>query len=248
MNCPKCNHEQEDSNTECIKCGIVFEKYKKPQESKNDQQEANTDNVTVVKEASATGIIDRLLYTKPEINPIYFGGRAVVFLIIFIWGWKFIFTPITSKYLLQTNMHLINLPFHESGHIVFKLFGEFMASLGGSLGQILIPLICLGTLLLKTRDTFGASVTLWWTGQNFIDLAPYINDARSLTMPLLGGNTGRFSPYGFHDWEFILTESGLLQHNHLLACLSFTIGSILIILSFVWGGVLLYKQYRNLEK
>jgi len=169
-------------------------------------------------------------------------------LIIFIWGCKFIFTPINHPYLLQTNMHLINLPFHETGHIIFKIFGEFMASLGGSLGQILIPLICLGTLLIKTRDTFGASVTLWWTGQNFIDLAPYINDARSLSMPLLGGNIGRFSPYGFHDWEFILTESGYLQYDQTIARASFTIGAVLMIISFVWGGVLLYRQYKNLKK
>jgi len=248
MNCPKCNHEQEDSNTECIKCGIVFEKYNKLQESKAFDPEINTDNVTVLKEPSEKGLLNLLLYTKPDIDPIYFGGRVIVFLIIFIWGWKFIFTPIADKYLLNTFMHLINLPFHESGHIVFKLFGEFMASLGGSLGQILIPLICLGTLLIKTRDPFGASITLWWTGQSFIDLSPYINDARTLTMPLLGGNTGRFSPYGFHDWEFILTESGLLQYDHTIARASFTIGSILIILSFVWGGVLLYNQYKNLEK
>ena len=252
MNCPKCDHEQESSNTECIKCGIVFAKYKQTEESapepQPEQEEPNTDNVTVVKEASGTGILNLLLYTKNNVNPLYFCGRIIVFLTILIWGWKFIFTPINHPYLLQTNMHLINLPFHESGHIAFKLFGEFMASLGGSLGQILIPLICLGTLLIQTRDPFGASVTLWWTGQSFIDLAPYINDARSLSMPLLGGNTGRFSPYGFHDWEFILTESGLLQYDHTIARLSFTIGSILMILSFVWGGVLLYRQYKNLEK
>ena len=251
MNCPKCDHEQEDSNTECIKCGIVFAKYRPPEESEPEAEsdaEINTDNVTVVKEPSETGILNFLLYTKPEIEPVYFWGRVVVFLIIFIWGWKFIFTPIASPYLLQTNMHLINLPFHEAGHIIFKLFGRFISSLGGSLGQILIPLICLGTLLIKTRDTFGASVTLWWTGQNFIDLAPYINDARALMMPLLGGNTGRFAPYGFHDWEFLLSESGLLQHDHTIARASFTIGSILIILSFIWGGMLLYRQYRNLEK
>jgi hypothetical protein len=259
MNCPKCNFEQEDSNTECMKCGIVFTKYKEPQESEpvepeqELEEEVNTDNVKVVKEASESlpagrQVLNLLLYTKPDIEPVYFWGRAVVFLIIFIWGWKFIFTPITSKYLLNTYMHMINLPFHEAGHIVFKLFGRFMSSLGGSLGQILIPLICLFTLLIKTRDTFGASITLWWTGQNFIDLAPYINDARSLTMPLLGGNIGLFSPYGFHDWEFILTESRLLQYDHSIARGSFFIGSTLIILSFIWGGFLLYKQYKNLEK
>ena len=61
MHCPKCNHEQEDSKTECIKCGIVFAKYRPPEESEPEAEpeaEINTDNVTVVNEASGTGILN----------------------------------------------------------------------------------------------------------------------------------------------------------------------------------------------
>jgi hypothetical protein len=108
-----------------------------------------------------------------------------------------------------------------------------------------MPFICLLVFLVKTRDTFAASFTLWWMGENFMDLAPYINDARSLTMPLLGGNTGRTAPYGFHDWEFILNETGLLRYDHALALFSHRLGSLLIILSFLWGGYILFKQFKN---
>ena len=120
-----------------------------------------------------------------------------------------------------------------------------MTSLGGSVAQVLMPVICLLVFLIKTRDTFAASFALWWTGQNFMDLAPYINDARSLTLPLLGGNTGRTSPYGFHDWEFILRETGLLQYNHVLANLAVTLGTLLMACASVWGGYILFKQYQN---
>jgi len=80
-----------------------------------------------------------------------------------------------------------------------------------------------------------------------LDLAPYINDARSLTLQLLGGNTGRTSPYGFHDWEFILKESGFIRYDHFLANFSYKLGSILMIISFLWGGYILFKQYKNLN-
>lgn len=80
-----------------------------------------------------------------------------------------------------------------------------------------------------------------------MDIAPYINDARALSMPLLGGNTGRTSPYGFHDWEYILTELGLINYDHILADFSCKIGTLLMITSFVWGGYLLFKQYKNLS-
>ena len=78
-----------------------------------------------------------------------------------------------------------------------------------------------------------------------MDLAPYINDARSLTLPLLGGNTGRTSPYGFHDWEFILRQTSLLHCDHVLAGLSYTVGKLLMGCALVWGGYILVKQYRN---
>ena len=80
-----------------------------------------------------------------------------------------------------------------------------------------------------------------------MDLAPYINDARSLTLPLLGGNTGRTSPYGFHDWEFILKELGIAKYDHVFAHLAGKLGSLLMICALMWGTYLLYKQYKNVK-
>ena len=149
-----------------------------------------------------------------------------------------------SNYSGRSFLHLVNLPFHEAGHVFFGFFGQFIRSLGGSLGQILMPLICLFTLLIKTRDTFGAAVCLWWVGENFIDIAPYVNDANKLTMMLLGGNTGSSAPYGFHDWEYILTETGLIRYTDVLANGTFVLGATIMMLSYFWGGFLLIKQYK----
>lgn len=115
--------------------------------------------------------------------------------------------------------------------------------LGGSLGQLLMPFICLIVFLVKSRDPFGASVALWWLGQNFIDLAPYINDARALNLTLLGGITGRDAA-NYHDWEFILRKLGLLSWDHGLAKFSHFTGSLFILIAFAWGGYLLYRQYE----
>ena len=185
-------------------------------------------------------------FTRPESNIIFFYGRAILLIILLLWGFKFLASPLANNDAGESFMHLVNLPFHEAGHIVFRPFGSFMASLGGSLGQLMMPLICLSVLLIKTRDTFGSSVALWWFGQNLVDIAPYINDARSLSLPLLGGNIGRSSPYGFHDWQYLLTESGLLQYDHFLAKSCLTIGAIVFLISFVWGATLLIKQHRQM--
>ena len=245
IQCPKCGFRQPEQITECPRCGIIIDKYRRLQDHilKSESSEA----IQGEPPPGITEIIKELLfYVKPETNLLIFGGRALFFLIIFIWGLKFIFMQMSSNYMFDSIWHLINLPFHECGHIFFKPFGRLVTSLGGSISQVLMPIICLAVFLIKTRDPFAASFSLWWTGQNFMDLAPYINDARSLTLPLLGGNTGRTSPYGFHDWEFILQETKLLRYDHVLAKSVDIFGTFLMILAFIWGGYILFKQYKNL--
>jgi hypothetical protein len=122
-----------------------------------------------------------------------------------------------------------------------------MASLGGTLGQLLIPLICLLVLLIKSRDPFGASVTLWWLGESLLDIAPYINDARRQELLLLGGVTGKEADYGYHDWEYILREAGLLRYDHLLAHLADKLGALLMLASLAWAGYILSRQYQSLN-
>ncbi len=241
MKCPKCNFEQADQNHECSRCGIIFEKYRKVKES---TQKSDT---SPKQSGLGESIKDLIFYVNPTTNPISFGCRALFFIAISVWGFKFIFSSIESNAVGESLWHLVNLPFHEAGHIIFRPFGRVITSLGGSLAQLLMPLICLFALLIKTRDSFGASFSLWWFGVNFLDLAPYINDARALILPLLGGNTGRTAPYGFHDWEFILKELGLIRYDHTLAWGSHIVGSILMITSLLWAGYILYQQYKNLK-
>lgn len=152
-----------------------------------------------------------------------------------------------ANFIWQSFLHPVDLVFHEAGHVVFRPFGHFMTMLGGSLGQLLKPLICLLVLLIKTRDTFGAGVALWWFGQNLMDLAPYINDARAKELMLLGGVAGR-DISGYHDWEYILRKLGWLKWDHLLANLAQNTGILLIVTTFVWGGYLPWKQYKNLDR
>ena len=247
IRCPKCSFAQLEQHSECPRCGIVIDKYRRLHDNLA-KAEASAVNPAESAPGMTEFIKELLFYAKPETNLFIFGGRTLFFLVIFFWGLKFISMPMASNYVFDSIWHLINLPFHEFGHILFRPFGRLMTSLGGSIAQVLMPVICLAVFLVKTRNTFAASFCLWWTGQNFMDLAPYINDARSLTLPLLGGNTGRTSPYGFHDWEFILQETKLLRYDYVLANFADKIGRFLMIVAFIWGGYILFKQYKNLKR
>ncbi len=132
-------------------------------------------------------------------------------------------------------LHLISLPFHEAGHLIFAPLGEFMTALGGSLAQVLVPIICLVAFLTTSPNPFGAAVMCWWAGENLMDVAVYADDARSLQLMLLGGHTG--AEVEGHDWEKILTMAGALHRDHQIANLMHWSGAIVMIVAIVWGLV-----------
>ncbi len=193
-----------------------------------------------------------VFYVEPEVNPIAFYGRAALYVFFVIWGLQFIsmdYDTVVGGYpaISRSFMHSVNLVFHEAGHVIFTPLGRFMTILGGTLGQWLIPFIVLCAFLLKTRDTFAAGIGLWWLGQSFMDAAPYINDASTEQLILLGGVTGRDVP-GIHDWSNILRDLGWLQYDHAIAGIVNGIGVILMLIAFGWGAYVLYLQYKNLSE
>jgi hypothetical protein len=129
-------------------------------------------------------------------------------------------------------LHPINLVFHEAGHIIFAPFGAFMTTLGGSLMQLLVPFICALTLYIQNEDPFGAALCAWWAGENLLDLAPYINDARALNLMLLGGPANAVEG---HDWEAILTTLGWLHLDHTLANGAHLIGAVTMCAALAWA-------------
>jgi hypothetical protein len=248
MNCPKCRRELLIQSETCPHCGIVFKKYIKYHPELSDQQDVLAPFVTLAGDDRAKSVKQWLLDEPQQCSLAGLSGRFIIFACLIIWCWQLMSATIESNASGNSFLHLINLPFHEAGHIIFRPFGAFFTSLGGTLGQLLMPSICMGVLLIKTRDPFGASVALWWVGENFLDIAPYINDARAGQLPLLGGNYGDSAPYGFHDWQYLLTESGLLNYDHILAKSAFATGSVIILLSLFWSGLLLVRQYQVIYK
>lgn len=235
---------------ECLRCGIIFDKYIPSRETPAEESSKPTQPSLVAEESSEFELFawlkHILFYVESDVNVFYFCGRGILYLLLLTYSFKYFFASVEMSYKVMTFMHLVNLPFHEAGHIVFMPFGRFVMFLGGTLGQLLMPLVCMFALLITARNNFGASACLWWLGQNFIDIAPYINDARALRLILLGGVTGRETDG--HDWENILRTLGWLKYDHIIADISYLVGIILIIAALAWGGYILYSQYRNVDE
>ncbi|CAN5891421.1 hypothetical protein BH24GEM1_BH24GEM1_13390 [soil metagenome] len=125
--------------------------------------------------------------------------RLALTLVLAVYGWECIRTP--GRYRLLDSL---DLAIHETGHLVFGFDGEPPMLLGGTLLQLLIP-AAFTVAFWRQGDRHGATVPLWWLGQNCWNISVYIKDARAQELPLVGG--------GEHDWALLLGEMGWLDRD-----------------------------------
>jgi hypothetical protein len=148
-----------------------------------------------------------------------------------LWTIQFARTPLSDD-AMDSFLHLPDLVFHEAGHIIFSPFGRFLTVLGGSLMQVLVPVVA-AIAFVRQQDPFSAAICGWWAGQNLIDLAPYIADARALQLILLGGHTG--AEVEGHDWEYILTQLRVTHLDHQIGMTAYAIGLLIMIGSLAFA-------------
>ena len=187
--------------------------------------------------------LEQALYIKKSENPLQVFGEIAFFLFLIFLTFSFFNNRLSAQNPEGVDMpflHIVNLVFHEAGHVLLIPFGIFMIKLGGTILQCLIPLVLL-IYFLRERYNFSASVMLWWFGQNFLDIAPYIYDAKRLSLPLLGGYTGRENPES-HDWYWLLNRLGIRGYCESIGMFVEDFGFLLILLALTWSALLIYKR------
>lgn len=151
--------------------------------------------------------------------------RGALTLVLAIYGWQLLRTPGSYHWLDS-----LDLAIHETGHLVFGVGGEFLGLLGGTLAQLLIPSTFI-VAFWRQGDRHGASVPLWWLGQNCWNIAVYIKDARLQELPLVGG--------GEHDWALLLGRFGMLQHDLAIGRAVTAVGLVLYGMAVILGWLAL---------
>ena len=132
-------------------------------------------------------------------------------------------------------LHNLNLVFHEAGHTIFGLFGEFIGFMGGMLGQLLIPLILVVYFFFKDQ-LHSSLIMLWWFGENFLDLAPYIGDAQTQSITLIGGQ---------HDFAYLLGRMDWLKYDLLFERWFTNLGALIMALSLALMTILVIRTIRE---
>ncbi len=134
-------------------------------------------------------------------------------------------------------IHLFTLYIHEAGHFFFRILGENLYILGGSIMQVLAPAAWLVVAL--RQGSRLAPVALFFTGESLVDVSIYIRDAEFRLLPLLGGSHTR------HDWGVFLTQHDLLDWAVPLADVAFYGGLLASLGAIAWGIMLSIRLYRD---
>ena len=154
--------------------------------------------------------------------------RMILTGVLAVYGWLCLRSPGTYRWLDS-----LDLAIHETGHLVFAFGGETLTVLGGTLFQLIIP-ASLAVALWRRGDRHGATVPLWWLGQNCWNISVYVRDARAQELPLVGA--------GEHDWAFLLDHAGLLERDHAVAGAVYLAGVVLYAIAIVSGWLFLRSR------
>jgi hypothetical protein len=158
-------------------------------------------------------------------QPNYFKLAFVLLLsIYFVW---IAYDPMQGSFLDN-----VDLPIHEFGHLLFRPFGEFLMVAGGSLFQVVMPLVFFGYFLWR-KQYYSSSIVGFWVGQSIINVYVYAADAVVMQLVLTSGFTG--SEGSFHDWNYLLTSTGLLTSTKTVAGIIRLAGTLTIIGAGVFG-------------
>jgi hypothetical protein len=129
-----------------------------------------------------------------------------------------------------------NLAFHEAGHPLLGLFSNRAMVYGGTLGQLVFPIIVMVSFWAR-REAVSFGLAAVWLCENLWNVARYMADARVQALPLVGG--------GEHDWTEIFSRWGALNQDTSIAGGVRLIGWIGV---FVAWGWLVWRWHQEREE
>lgn len=95
-------------------------------------------------------------------------------------------------------LSLVDLGFHELGHLVTYPFSDRITAVMGSVAQVGVPFGLAVYFQWIRNDRIATSVCLTWAATAARDVSVYIRDAPHQQLELIGGE---------HDWAFLLADN-----------------------------------------
>jgi hypothetical protein len=133
---------------------------------------------------------------------------------------------------------LVFVPIHEGGHLLFRMFGEWIMVAGGTFLQLFVP-FALAVSFAFRRQVLGTAFCAFFFFEQFLPIATYMADARAQELPLL---TVGDSEDVIHDWFYLFSHAGLLEHDTQIAATIRMLGWLGMFATVIWFG------WRSWEK
>jgi hypothetical protein len=128
--------------------------------------------------------------------------------------------------------HLFILYIHEAGHFFFRIFGETLYIMGGSLFQVIVPTAWF--IVAKREGSPLSNIALFFVGISVIDVSIYMKDAEMRLLPLIGGMSKEH-----HDWGKLFRRWDAID-------LAYPMGEILFWAGFVFSVAGLFFGVKNI--
>ncbi len=132
----------------------------------------------------------------------------------------------------------VNLIIHEGGHFFFSWFGNTIMILGGTLGELLVPLLC-ALYFFWQREATGFTFSLFWFFENFPYIGAYMADARTAALPLVGSEES--------DWTILFTQWGLLAQDQKIGATMRILGFLGMLAAAAWLAFRLRRDNNSIR-
>jgi hypothetical protein len=127
----------------------------------------------------------------------------------------------------------VNLMIHEAGHVFFSWGGNTLMLLGGTLGELIVPLLCAVGFYYQ-RQPLGFAFCGFWFFENFLYIGTYMSDARTSALPLVGSEDS--------DWTLLFGRWNLLIYDQRIGHAFRVIGWLGMLALAAW---LAYRTYAS---
>lgn len=232
--CPKCGHRRSPHEIvpdwQCPACGIVYAKFRPGGGATKPAPVAAPASASEEARPGVLGWIDRAL------NDGATAAFAPVLVLLHFWFativWNTTLNP-AYRSLLDTAL----MPIHEGGHALFSFMGTFMAVLGGSLLQWLVPLSLIVGFI-RQRDVYAvcAGVIVGGVSLNstyvYMDSAFHMEKYPDLTFVSLGDA----SQEATHDWQYLFGAFRLYHESEAISAVTHALSLGLLWLGWLAGA------------
>jgi hypothetical protein len=124
-----------------------------------------------------------------------------------------------------------NLIIHETGHPLFSWGGHTLMILGGTLGELIAPLLCAAFFFFH-RQTYGVVFSFFWLFENFLYIGTYMSDARTLLLPIVNSDES--------DWTILFGQWGILLYDQKIGHFTRQLGWLGMLAAVAWLAFRVY--------